>query len=89
MEAELTSLNMVLLNPRDRWKTLTFVKIRLTKALLGFGALLHWSEVPFLQPRTGLRSETFFSLEPVLVSVTRAISWLDLSPRHPRAFAFP
>ena len=64
----------------------TFVKIRLTKALVRFGASLHRSEVLFLQSRAGLRSERFFSLQPDLVSVTRAIFWLDLLPGHPTAF---
>ena len=62
---------------------LTFVKIHLTKALLRFGTSLHRSDVLFLQPCVGLRSERLFSTQPDLVSVTRAIFWLDLSPGYP------
>ena len=63
-------------------KPLTFVKIRLPNALLGFVASFHWSEVPFFQLLVGLRSERFVLSQPVLVSVTSAISWLDISPGH-------
>ena len=65
---------------------LTYVKIRLTKALLGFGASLHRSEVPFLQSRAGLRFKRFFSSHPDLVSVTGAIFWARPFPGTIPAF---
>ena len=60
------------------WQSLKFQlktkkNICLTKALLGFGTLLHWSEVPFLQLHVRLELERFFLSQPVLLSVTRAI----------------
>ena len=70
------------------WQSLKFQpktkkKIFLTKALLGFGTLLHWSEVPFLQLHVRLKfKKKNFSSQPVLVSVTRVIFWLNLSPGH-------
>ena len=77
----LLSLNMVFSYPRDWWKTSDFCQ---NSPDLGFGASLHWSEVPLLQSLAWFRSERFVSSQPVLVSVTRAISWLDISSGHPR-----